>query len=145
MNEEILNYIERHRISVLAIEMLDGSPHAATIHYAHTENPLTFLIETDRNYRKAEPLLARKTSRATMVIGFDEKEPITFQMDGEVRLIEESEKEQYQKVYLGKFPEKIKKIEDPNKILFVFNPTWWRYTDFTAPGGKLILTSTDNI
>jgi uncharacterized protein YhbP (UPF0306 family) len=141
MDQRILDYIKQKRIAVLAVEMMDGSPHAATVHYAATENPLMFFFETDRNYRKAEPLLGRKTSRASLVIGFDETEPKTLQLDGELRLPEETEKEQFQQVYLGKFPEKAKKMDDPNKLSFIFTPSWWRYSDFASPEGKLILSS----
>src|SRR5687767_6673296 len=103
---EILDYIRSQRVGVLAVEMLDGSPHAATVHFAHTENPLLFFFETDKNYRKSEPLFGREKSRASFVVGFDEKEPKTLQLDGEVKLINDSEKELFNKTYFGKFPEK---------------------------------------
>ncbi|MES2930679.1 MAG: hypothetical protein V4665_02765 [Patescibacteria group bacterium] len=42
MNKEIIDFINRERIGVLAIEMPDGSPHAATLHFAVHENPPFF-------------------------------------------------------------------------------------------------------
>jgi hypothetical protein len=66
----------------------------------------------------------------------------TFQMDGIVRLIDDSEAELYEKIYHGKFPEKLGKSEGENYVRFLFVPTWWRFTDWTKPEGKLILTST---
>jgi hypothetical protein len=42
MNKEILDYIKSQRVCVLAVEMMDSSPHAATVHFAHMDNPLMF-------------------------------------------------------------------------------------------------------
>ena len=85
MPPEILEYIASQRVGVLAVEMLDGAPHGATVHFAHSEKPLTFLFETYREYRKAEPLFGRECTRASLVIGFDERNMKTLQMDGVVR------------------------------------------------------------
>jgi general stress protein 26 len=141
MDPQILNYIKSQRVGVFAIEMLDGSPHAATVHFAHQENPLIFYFETHREYRKAEALFGREKSRASFVIGSNEAEPKTFQMDGIAELVPADEVENYNTVYFGKFPEKKKKSDDPKFVYFKFTPNWWRYTDFKGPTGKIILTS----
>ena len=144
MDAEILDYINSQRIGVLAVEMLDGSPHAATVHFANINKPLMFFFETDRDYRKSQPLFGRVDSRASLVIGFDESNAKTLQLDGSVRLINNSEKDLFQKTYLTKFPEKQKKAAESNAVFFVFIPKWWRFTDWTKPEGKIILTSEDN-
>jgi len=141
MNQEILDYIQTQRICVLSVEMLDGSPHASTVHFAHMANPLMFFFETHRDYRKSEPLFGRETSRASMVIGFDESNMKTFQMDGEMRLLKDQEKNLFNEVYLGKFPSKAEKATDPKAVFFVFTPTWWRFTDWTKSSGKIIISS----
>lgn len=143
MTQEILDYVNNQRIAVLAVEMMDGSPHAATVHYANTDNPLTFLFETDRQYRKAEALFGRKASRASLVIGFDEGEMKTLQIDGEVKLVEEAEKELFLETYHKKFPEKVAMADKHDLVFFTLTPTWWRYTDWTKPKGKTILSSTN--
>lgn len=141
MNQEILDYIKNRRVAVLAVEMMDSSPHAATVNYANTENPLTFLFETDRGYRKSEALFGRKASRASLVIGFDESEMKTLQIDGEVKLVEESEEGVFLETYHKKFPEKVAMAAGHDLIFFTLTPTWWRYTDWTKPKGKTILSS----
>lgn len=143
MNQEILSFIQTQRLAVLALEMLDGSPHASTVHFAHAENPLIFLFETYRTYRKSEPLFGRELSRASLVIGFDESNVKTLQLDGQVRLMTPEELPLLKETYLTKFPEKKVKAEDPKVIFFIFTPTWWRFSDWTRPGGKLILSSED--
>jgi len=141
MPPEIFEYLKTQQVGVLAVEMLDGSPHGATVHFAHTEHPLTFFLETNREYRKAEPLFGREISRASLVIGFDEANPKTLQLDGIIRLLKPEEKEHFEKIYLEKFPKKKAKAADPKFLPFVFIPSWWRFTDFTQPAGKRILSS----
>lgn len=141
MKQEILDYLKTQRVGVLAVEMLDGSPHAATVHFAHVEDPSVFFFETNRDYRKAEPLFGRETTRASFVIGSNEKDLKTLQLDGVVQLLKPEEKETFNSVYLGKFPEKKEKSIDPKFVYFKFTPRWWRFTDWTPPQGKIILTS----
>ncbi len=141
MNQEILDYLKTQRVGVLAVEMPDGSPHAATVHFAYTENPLIFYFETYREYRKAEPILKNEMTRASFVIGATEQDMKTLQLDGEVRLV--TDKKIIEDIYLVKFPNKKAKLAaDPEKIIFFsFTPTWWRFTDWTSKTGKKILTS----
>lgn len=143
MNQEILDYLTAQRIGVLAVEMLDGSPHAATVHFAHTEDPFLFYFETNRTYRKAEPLLANGMTRASFVIGQSEENLKTLQIDGELRIVPDGEREAFDAIYLSKFENKHAKAGDPNFLPLVFTPTWWRFTDFRHETGKLIITSTD--
>lgn len=143
MNQEILDYLKSQRVSVLAVEMLDGSPHAATVHFAHSGNPLAFFFRTSRDYRKAEALVGKASARASLVIGMAESDMKTLQLDGEVRLLRDDEKEMFNEIYLGKFPEKEAKPDDPKVLNFVFTPIWWRFTDWKTPQGKMIVTSDD--
>ena len=132
------------RVGVLAVEMLDGSPHAATVHFAHTEGPLIFIFLTERGYRKSEPLLARKITRASMVLGSNESDMRTLQLDGEARLLGGGD-EHLKDAYFAKFPKKKERFQPPNDIFFLFTPRWWRFTDWTRPEGKTIYTSDDAI
>lgn len=141
VNREILDYIKSQRVCVLAVEMLDGSPHASTVHFANTEDPLVFFFETDRAYRKSEALFGRDKSRASLVVGADESNMKTLQVDGELRLIKESEEKLFQEVYFKKFPEKVAKVSTHKLVFFLLTPTWWRFTDWTKPGGKVIVNS----
>lgn len=143
MSQEILDYIKTQRVGVFAVEMMDGSPHAATVHFASSENPLMFFFKTDRHYKKSEPLFGRPITRASFVIGSSESDMRTLQLDGEARLINKDEEDIFQKTFYGKFPEKSGKPNGDNVVRFVFFPKWWRFTDWTRPEGKLILTSTD--
>ena len=142
MNKEAVDFINTQFLSVLAVEMMDGSPHAATLHFAYHEDTNTFLFQTYRPYRKCEALFGREKSRASLVIGFNENDRKTFQVDGEVKLMEtDTEKILFNKTYFKKFPNK--KSDDPKFVFFSLSPKWWRYTDWEAPAGKKIISSDD--
>lgn len=144
MNEEIINYLSTQRVGVLAVEMPDGSPHAATVHFAYDTDSGIFLFETYRSYRKAEPLFKKEITRASFVVGSDESNMKTLQMDGDAQIIKnDAEKELFEKVYFGTFSEKREKAKKLGAefVSFTFKPSWWRFTDWTQPLGKIILTS----
>lgn len=142
MQQEILDYLKTQRTCVLAVEMMDGAPHAATVHFAHRDNPFVLYFETNRTYRKAQPLFGKKETRASVVVGSTESNMQTLQLDGIIRLITPEEKETYESTYLGKFPEKKEKSQRPDFVRFLFVPSWWRFTDWTGREKK-ILTSDD--
>jgi uncharacterized protein YhbP (UPF0306 family) len=143
---EIIEYLNSQRICVLAVEMVDGSPHGATVHFAYDEQRQKFLFETSRPYRKCEALFGREVSRASIVVGVDESNMKTLQIDGTVALVADAEAQKdFDSVYFAKFPNKIgKKHGGHENVFFTFTPTWWRYTDWTNKDGKLVVTSEDN-
>src|SRR6201995_3196191 len=105
MDENIFEYLDTQRVCVLAVEMPDGSPHAATVHFAYAKEPLEFVFKTERSYRKVEPLLEKDEVRASLVIGMQEEEMKTLQMDGIVSLTDHPE---HINTYHGKFTDKNK-------------------------------------
>lgn len=132
----MLDFLKTQRVGVIAVEMPDGSPHGATVHFAHTEDPFRFIFLTDPESRKHEPLAGKKTVRATFVIGASEETMKSLQMDGEAQLMDTPE---VRDAYLSTFPGKIEKFA--HNVLFTFSPIWWRYTDWKTPEGKKIWTS----
>ena len=141
MRKVISDYIESQRVGVLAIEMMDGSPHAATVHFAHIAGPFTLFFETYRDSHKAQALFGRAKSRASFVLGTDETTNTTVQIDGVAELISIEGKELFDSVYFKKFPKKVEKSKDPKFVCFKFTPTWYRYTSWTKEHGKEILLS----
>ncbi len=142
MREEILNYLTTQRVGVLAVEMLDGSPHAATVHFAHTINPFEFIFLTERGYRKFETLLKKNEARASLVIGTQDGEMKTVQMDG---VLIETSTTDHQKIYRDKFTEKDLTNLDDNDVFVVFKPTWWRYTEWSPSGEKTIFNQDGSV
>lgn len=138
MNPEVLEYISAYEICVLAVEMPDGSPHAATVHYAPSGDEPTFVFMTHPKSRKGEAIVGKESVRVTLVIGFKEDNvQRTFQADGIVRLLKDDETV-LKEAYLTRFPGKDQKFKED--IFFKFTPTWWRLTTWSE-GNKTILTS----
>jgi hypothetical protein len=136
---QLCAFLASQRVGVLAVQMLDGTPHGATVHFAHTEDPLVFTFETDRRYRKFEPLAAGAAVPATFVTGFEEGESRTAQFDGVAQVIDAGDP--LIERYLEKFPEKRTKYQGKHVVWLTFTPRWWRYTDWTSPEGKTIYNS----
>jgi general stress protein 26 len=132
---EALEYLNTQRVCVLAVEMPDGSPHAATVHFALADDSTTFIIMTNPDYRKYQAL-AKGIARASLVVGVVEEEKKTFQVDGKVEL---TTNKTFQKSYYNKFPEAFQKF--PKDVFFTFTPTWWRFTDWKTTEGKKIWIS----
>jgi len=143
MLPDILEYLKSQPVCVIALEMMDGSPHAATVHFAHAKDPFTLIFKTDKTYRKSEPLLEKGTTRASVVIGSNEGDMRTLQMDGTARLLADGDAT-LREAYLDTFPKKKEKGESPNDLYFLFTPAWWRFTDWTGASGKSVRTSTDS-
>ena len=143
MHEDVFAFLKTQRVCVFAIEMMDGSPHGATVHFAHIESPPTFIVLTEKKYRKSEPLRGRAESRATMVIGFEEgSNSRTLQMDGIAHI---ADTPQIRDAYFTKFPNAKAKLTEPEDFFFTFTPTWWRFTDWTKPEGKTIYLSDGSV
>jgi general stress protein 26 len=138
---EVIHYLEGARVGVIALELLDGSIHGATVHFAFTENPFTFYFQTFNDSKKADLLTLGKAPKASFVVGTDESTMQTLQLDGIADLVQSREKELCEMLYLAKFPEKKDRAFDPRSIYFKFTPKWWRFSDFKNPKGKLILSS----
>jgi isopentenyldiphosphate isomerase/general stress protein 26 len=141
MRKIIVDYLNTERVGVLAVEMPDGSPHAAAIHFAYCNAPVTFFFETRSIYRKAEAFKDGKKSRASFVVGCDDNVMKTMQLDGIVEVLNDNDQELFDSVYFEKFPEKMKKEKDDTTVYFKFTPTWWRYTDWKHSDGKFVIHS----
>jgi len=74
-------------------------------------------------------------------VGVNDADKKTLQIDGVARVLDDEKIESFEEVYFAKFPDKRVKYEKENFLIFCLEPTWWRFTDWTAPGGKLILIS----
>ena len=135
MKKEVLDFLKTERVGVLAVKMPDGSPHGATLHFASSEDGITFVFHTSPSYRKVEALKQGDTA-ASFVVGTSEEIMKTLQMDGIAKF---EDTEEIRRVYFEKFPEKLKKPSDG--LFFTFTPTWWRFTDWKTPQGKVVLTS----
>lgn len=130
---EVVEFLETHRISVLAAGIADNYIHAATLCYSFTAHPLHFYFSTIMNTRKVTGLIGTDSMNAALVIGFQEKEWMTFQADGSVRIIKDKQHlAKVHKQHIAKFPENKGSEKDDMSIFLEFTPFWWRFSDFTV-------------
>lgn len=133
MTPDILSFINDNRIGVICVTMPDGTPHAATIHYSHSEEPFVLYVSTRSNSRKCESLVPGKTAKASFVIGFDESTMKTFQADGEVTHVTDADElEKIYAIHYAKHPFAEKFKADPTTAILKFTPNWWRFSDYLA-------------
>lgn len=126
---KVHDFVQSHRVGVLAMTTEESGVHAATMHYAEQLEPLELFFLTDRNTKKCEAFARQKDRKAAVVIGFSEEEWTTMQMEGEARLLEnESEIAAGWKIYGEKFPERVKFKDDEESVLIKFTPSWWKYS-----------------
>jgi general stress protein 26 len=139
INADIKAFLEKHRLCVLAVDTGDGNIHAATLHCSYTDEPLKFFFSTDKGSRKCIGLISGRPRKASMVIGFQEKEWVTFQADGTVVMVQDKEHiKSIREVHYKKFPESKEYENDEMSVMLEFTPSWWRFSDFTIDPIKYI-------
>lgn len=131
IDSRIIKLLNKERVCSLTTQLNDGSPHAAALHYSHQNEDLEIYISTENNSRKCEAILNGDTVKGSFVIGFGEEEFVTFQSDGNVRIVKDTkELEKIHKIHYKKHPSSEKWKDDPATVFLVFTPTWWRYTEY---------------
>lgn len=143
MDKRVLKLLQRHRISSLTTLLASGSPHSAAMHYAFSEDPLFFIILTEKGSRKLQGLNPGELSRACLVVGFSEEEWLTMQMEGEVEWVsDKKDLDQGWKIYAEKYKGMDKYKNDPESVMLKFTPTWWRYSE-VKPRPSVVISSED--
>lgn len=133
MDKQVLDFLSLHRVSSLSVMLPSGYPHAAALHYSHSESPLKLFFSTENTSYKCQGLLDGEKVKASVVIGFSEEEWKTIQMDGEVRIIsDKSELASVQERHYAKHPNSAKFKDDPATVFLEFVPSWTRYTDYNT-------------
>lgn len=130
MEDSIKQFLKAHRISVAGIIQKDGTVHSATMHYAHSEDPLTFYFMTDKSSRKCRPLQDGESANASLVIGFNEEEMATFQAEGTISFLKEENQDKGWDAYTKKFPNRAGGKDNPEVVILQFTPNWGRFTDY---------------
>lgn len=130
MEDNVKRFLKAHRISVAGILQSDGSIHSATMHYAHTEEPLMFFFMTDKGSRKCRPLQNNESVQASLVIGFNEEEMATFQAEGEICFLKPENEQTGWETYTKKYPNRAAGKNDPDVVVLQFTPNWARFSDY---------------
>ena len=142
MDSNIIKFLTRERVCVLSITLPDGTPHSATMHYSEEFNPLKLFIQTSNTTTKVQAFLDGEIKRAAVVIGFSEKDWLTLQMRGTIRIVSNpKELETIYKIHYKKHPD-AEQYKGPKTVFLEFTPTWCRYTDFNTNPERIFESNT---
>ncbi|MEK7498019.1 MAG: pyridoxamine 5'-phosphate oxidase family protein [Patescibacteria group bacterium] len=143
MDSRILEFLKTHNVSTLTVLLSDGTPHSAVMHFSHNNDPFELYFSTKNTSKKCEALLAGGSVKASFVSGLSEGEWVTLQVDGEVKIVTEKEKiDTISEAHYTKNPSSKRYKDEPETCFLVFNPKWWRYTNFKSQ--PLTIISSDN-
>lgn len=132
MDKNLETFIKNHRISVVSILQKDNLVHGATMHFAFDPEKQIFYFMTGKNTKKVQSILEGEDANASLVIGFYEEDPATFQAEGVISLVKEDNKQSGWEVYLKKMPHRASGKDDEKVVLLQFIPTWGRFSDFRS-------------
>lgn len=127
---ELLAFLRRHRYAVQASVATDGSPQAAVIGVAVSDE-LELVFDTLGTSRKAQNL--RRDGRIALVVGWDEEQ--TVQLQGTADEPQGEALASLKQTYFGAFPDGPEREGWPDITYFRVRLTWARYSDFREGGG----------
>jgi hypothetical protein len=122
---ELVAFLGRHRLGVLASVAAGGAPQAAVVGVAVSAD-LELVFDTLGSTRKAANL--RRDGRAALVVGWDEEQ--TVQLEGIADEPAGAELTRLKQVYFAAFPDGPTRESWPGITYFRVRPTWVRYSDF---------------
>ncbi len=131
MDRKVVDFLNNERVAVLATMLADGTPHTSAMHFIYHDGALYF--STQPTSRKAKDLSG--ITKASVTVGFSEKDWITIQLDGTLEKTEFAEE-----LHVAKYPEDAEHIGE-EAFFLKFTPTWWRYTDFKTNPPTFIETN----
>ncbi len=137
--EELLRFLQKHRLGVVATTSSSGDPQSALVGIAVTDQ-LEIVFDTFSTTRKCKNL--RRYSRISVVVGWDQE--ITVQYEGIADEPGGPELERLKTIYFAVYPECMDHQTWEGITYFRIRPTWIRYSDFN-PNGKVVEFSAKDI
>ncbi len=122
---ELLVFLRKHSLGVIATTSPEGDPQAAVVGIA-TSDRFELIFDTLSDTRKVRNL--RHSPQVACVIGWDEEQ--TVQYEGVVDEPRGFELERLKRYYFGQFPDGPVRQTWPGIAYFRIRPTWIRYSDY---------------
>lgn len=127
--EELLRFLQMHRLGVVATVSSDGDPQSAVVGIAVTDR-MEIIFDTLSSTRKCQNL--RQSPKISVVVGWDEE--VTVQYEGMADEPSGTELERLKQCYFSVYPDGIDRQSWHGITYFRVRPTWARYSDFNANG-----------
>lgn len=123
---ELLEFLRRHKLAVVATVTADGAPEAALVGVAFTD-ALEIVFDTALASRKAKNL--RANSRVAVVVGGWERE-ITAQLEGVAEFPSGEERARLHAAYVAVWPDGEARAASASIGYVRVRIAWARYSDF---------------
>jgi general stress protein 26 len=125
----LLRFMQKHRLGVLATVSESGAPESAVVGIAVSDQ-FEIIFDTLESTRKCRNL--RRDSHISFVIGWDAE--ITVQCEGLADEPKGTELDRIKKVYFAVYADGPQRESWPGITYFRMRITWARYSDFNPPG-----------
>jgi len=125
---ELVDFLQKHRLGVLATVSLTGDPEAAVVGIAVTDR-LELIFDTIDTTRKCQNL--RRCPKIAFVIGWDNE--TTVQYEGIADEPKGHELDRLKKAYFTVYPDGVERQSWPGITYFRVRPIWARYSNFNDP------------
>ena len=129
---DLLSFLRRHKLGVVATTSPQGEPQAAVMGVAFTDQ-LEVIFDTLDASRKCANL--RHNPRIAIVAGWDQE--ITVQMEGVADEPSGAERDRILAAYFVPYPDGRDRLSWPGITHFRVRLSWARYSDFN-PGGQIV-------
>lgn len=140
MEKEVRDFLNNQRVGCLAVVLEDGMPHTSAVHFSSDVECQRLFFQVGKETKKFDVINERKEAKASFTVGFSEDEWKTLQMDGALRLLRVDEDEEFQNTHYSKNPE-AKQYRGEDAAYLVFEPIWWKFSDFTVGDPPRIIGS----
>lgn len=132
----LLEFLRRHRLAVQASVSAAGSPQAAVVGFAVTDQ-FEIVFDTLDSSRKARNL--RQNNRLALVIGgSNDGDERTVQYEGVADEPSGAELERLKQVYYAAYPDGPSRLSWPGLIYVRVRPTWIRYSNYSVDPPEII-------
>jgi general stress protein 26 len=125
--DQVLAFVQRHKLAVQASVSGSGAPQAAVVGYVASDD-FELFFDTLGTSRKAENL--RRDPRIALVIGWDFEEACTVQLEGLVDAPQGQDLERLKALYFASFPDGRERERQPEIRYLRVRPHWVRFSDF---------------
>lgn len=130
MKAELQDYLAANRVGVLGVQLADGNPHTAAVHYSQRDEPFCIYVQTASDSVKCSPFATAEKVRASLTVGTSEEEWKTMQVHGILEMLTDAaEVAEFKKVHYTKNPD-ASKHDGADTAYLRFTPTWWRFSDY---------------
>lgn len=130
---ELLVFLRRHRLCVVASASPSGAPQSAVVGFAVSDR-LDFVFDTLATSRKAQNIA--RDRRVALVVGWDDEQ--TAQIEGVADEPRDEELADLKQLYFGVYPDGIERQSWPHIQYVRVRPNWVRYSDFRPGTARVV-------